>query len=84
MIISKNATDLCLILQEEATSPWLRNNKLGPNTIDDAGVLLDFAMWKKSVISYLPSHDHAGLFTGYVINVNVIMLSCFFFYFFYF
>ncbi|XP_060560013.1 A disintegrin and metalloproteinase with thrombospondin motifs 6-like [Ruditapes philippinarum] len=54
-----------LISTEKATSPWIANNMLGPDSVDDAGVLLDFATWKNSVLKYLPSHDHAGLFTGF-------------------
>ena len=50
--------------QEAETSPWVTNNMIGPNAVDDAGVLLDFATWKSSVYQYLPTHDHAGLFTG--------------------
>ncbi|KAH3821547.1 hypothetical protein DPMN_123311 [Dreissena polymorpha] len=57
-----------LVSTEAETSPWVTNNMIGPNAVDDAGVLLDFATWKSSVYQYLPTHDHAGLFTGFDIS----------------
>ncbi|KAL4221192.1 A disintegrin and metalloproteinase [Mactra antiquata] len=62
--IRVNLTNI-LVSTEKSTSPWIENNMLSENSIDDAGVLLDFATWRKSMIQYLPRHDHAGLFTGF-------------------